>query len=213
MFDQLFHLISLPLLKHLPNESGLIATQITATLLTPFKLALVTAIVITLPFTFYQLWGFVAPALYKREKLLIWPLVVARFFLFLAGMGFASFIVMPLMFKFFIAIAPASVEVRPDIMHYLNLVLRLFLAFGVAFQVPIVTMVLIRSQMISADSIAKQRPYIIIGAFILGMLLTPPDVFSQTLLAVPMWLLYEASIIIAAMTGKRSNNDSTPSSE
>jgi sec-independent protein translocase protein TatC len=158
------------------------------------KLALVLSIFAAMPYILYQMWGFVAPALYKHERRLILPLLISSTLLFYSGMAFAYFVVFPLMFSFFIAVAPEGVAVMTDISEYLDFVLKIFFAFGVAFEVPIATILIVWTGMTTPENLAEKRPYIIVAAFIIGMLLTPPDVISQTLLALPMWLLFEAGL-------------------
>ncbi len=193
----LYHILATPILLHLPTDKPLIATGIAAPFLVPFKFALVLAIFIAMPFLLYQLWGFIAPALYKHEKRWVWPLLFISSGLFYLGAAFAYFIVFPLVFKFFIAAAPAGVEVRPDISLYLDFTLKLFFAFGLAFEVPIATLLLIITGATTREKLAKKRPYVIVGAFVVGMLLTPPDVVSQILLAVPIWVLFELGLLMA----------------
>jgi len=195
--DRLYTWLAGPLLKHLPEQGTMIAIDVASPFLTPFKLALVVAIFATLPFTFYQIWGFVAPGLYRHEKRLLLPLLVASTLLFYAGAAFAYFVVLPLVFRFMTTTAPQGVAVMTDISRYLDFILTLFFAFGVAFEVPIATILLVWSGIASRESLAKKRPYVIVAAFVIGMLLTPPDVISQTLLAVPMWLLYELGLLFS----------------
>ena len=172
----------------------MIYTKPAGTFFTPMKLALVLSIFAAMPYILYQMWAFIAPALYQHERRLVLPLLVSSSLLFYAGMAFAYFVVFPLMFSFFIAVAPEGVAVMTDISEYLDFVLKIFFAFGIAFEVPIATILLVWTGMTTPDSLAEKRPYIIVGAFIIGMLLTPPDVISQTLLALPMWLLFEAGL-------------------
>lgn len=195
--DILYHWLAGPLLHHLPEGSTMIATKVTSPFLIPFKLAMMTGILLVIPYILYQVWAFIAPGLYHNERKLIFPLLTASIALFLGGMAFAYFIVFPLVFAFFISAAPEGVSVMTDISEYLDFVIALFFAFGLAFQVPIVTIVLLGTGVVSRQQLAHARPYIIVGAFVLGMLLTPPDVLSQILLAVPMWLLFELGIILA----------------
>ena len=172
----------------------MISTKPAGTFFTPMKLALVLSIFAAMPYILYQMWGFVAPALYRHERKLILPLLVSSSLLFYAGMAFAYYVVFPLMFKFFIAVAPEGVAVMTDISEYLDFVLKIFFAFGVAFEVPIATILLVWTGMATPEGLAEKRPYIIVGAFVIGMLLTPPDVISQTLLALPMWVLFELGL-------------------
>jgi sec-independent protein translocase protein TatC len=192
--NDLYNLVATPLLQYMPEGTSMISTKPAGTFFTPMKLALVLSIFAAMPYILYQMWGFVAPALYQHERRLILPLLVSSTLLFYAGMAFAYFVVFPLMFSFFIAVAPEGVAVMTDISEYLDFVLKIFFAFGVAFEVPIATILLVWTGMTTPESLAQKRPYIIVGAFVIGMLLTPPDVISQTLLALPMWLLFEAGL-------------------
>jgi sec-independent protein translocase protein TatC len=192
--NDLYTLLAGPLLKHLPENSSMIATEVASPFLTPFKLALVCSVFIAIPYILYQLWSFIAPGLYKEERRLAMPLVFSSTVLFYAGMAFAYFVVFPLVFGFLVGIAPEGVAVMTDISRYLDFVLKLFFAFGIAFEVPIATILLVWAGITTPEALAAKRPYIIVGAFVLGMLLTPPDVISQTLLAIPMWILFELGV-------------------
>jgi sec-independent protein translocase protein TatC len=195
-----------PLLKHMPKNSTMIAIEVASPFFIPFKLALVVAIFICVPFILYQFWAFVAPGLYKRERRMIFPLLIASTLLFYLGVAFAYFVVFPLIFGFLTAAAPVGVAVMTDIGKYLDFVLTLFFAFGVCFEVPIFTIVLVWSGLISRTSLAEKRPYVIVGAFVIGMVLTPPDAISQTLLAIPMWMLFEIGLLCSRLF-VRSNED------
>ena len=186
-----------PLMRHLPEGTSMIATEVASPFLTPFKLSLVAAIFLAIPFILYQLWAFVAPGLYKHEKRMVMPLVVSSTALFYLGMVFAYYVVFPLVFAFLTSTAPEGVAVATDISKYLDFILTLFFAFGMAFEVPIATIILVWMGVTTPDKLAEKRPYIIVGAFLLGMLLTPPDVISQTLLALPMWVLFEAGLFFS----------------
>jgi len=192
--NDIYSFVAEPLQTYLPENSSMIATEVAAPFLAPFKLTFFVSFLAALPFLLYQVWGFLAPGLYQHEKRLIVPLVVSSVLLFYVGIAFAYFAVFPLVFSFFASAAPEGVMVMTDIGSYLNFVLKLFMAFGVAFEIPIATILLIRSGAMSPESLASKRPYIIVGCFVIGMLLTPPDVISQVLLAVPMWLLFECGI-------------------
>lgn len=183
-----------PLMANLPEGATMIATGVITPFLTPFKLTLMMAMYIGMPFILYQLWSFIAPGLYKHEKRLMIPLVGSSALLFYVGMLFAYYVVFPLIFKFMAATTPEGVMMAPDIAEYLDLVLTLFFAFGLAFEVPIATIILVSMGMTTPDKLIEKRPYIIVGAFCLGMVLTPPDVISQTLLALPMWVLFEIGV-------------------
>jgi len=195
--EEIFTLVAQPLINQLPEDSTMIATQVASPFLTPFKTTLWVALFIAMPVVIYQVWAFVAPGLYMKEKRFAVPLVVSSILLFYCGLAFAYGIVFPLMFAFFNAVAPEGVAVMTDINHYLDFVLVIFFAFGMAFEVPIATVMLVWSGLTTPDSLAANRAYIFLGAFVAGMLLTPPDIISQTLLAVPIYLLYEAGIIMA----------------
>ncbi len=193
--NDLYNFLASPLLAHLPEGGTMIATEVAAPFLTPIKLVLVTAVFIAMPYLLYQLWGFIAPALYRQEKRLGLPLLLSSIILFYTGIAFAYFVVFPLVFGFFTAAAPEGVAVMTDISKYLDFVLKLFFAFGLAFEIPIATVLLIWTGLSTAESLAAKRPYVIVGAFVIGMMLTPPDIFSQTLLAIPMWFLFEMGLI------------------
>jgi sec-independent protein translocase protein TatC len=186
-----------PLMAHLPEGSTMIAIEVASPFLTPFKLSLVSAIFLSVPMILYQLWAFVAPGLYQHERRLIYPLMISSTLLFYAGMAFAYFLVFPLVFAFFTATAPEGVAVMTDIARYLDFILTLFFAFGVAFEVPIATFLLCWAGVTTPESLAEKRPYVIVATFVIGMLLTPPDVISQTLLALPMWVLFELGLIFS----------------
>jgi sec-independent protein translocase protein TatC len=195
--DRLFALVADPLMKQLPEGTSMIATQVASPFLTPFKTAMVGAIFIAMPWLLYQIWAFVAPGLYQQEKRLALPLVITSALLFYLGVTFAYFVVFPLMFGFFTAVAPEGVSVMTDINAYLDFTLTLFFAFGLAFEVPIATVLMVWAGFTTPAKLASKRAYVLLGAFVVGMLLTPPDVISQTLLAVPVYILYEAGIVMA----------------
>lgn len=197
--NKLYTWLAEPLLRHMPEGASMIATEVASPFLTPFKLALMTAICLSMPVILYQLWAFVAPGLYKQEKKLVMPLLVTSTALFYLGMLFAYYAVFPLMFGFFNAVAPEGVAVMTDISRYLDFVLKIFFAFGIAFEVPIATILLVWAGLTTPEALVAKRPYIIVGAFVLGMLLTPPDIISQTLLAFPMWVLFELGVIFSRM--------------
>lgn len=195
--NPLYSLLARPLIERLPQGSTMIATEVAAPFLVPFKFTLVLALFAAMPFVLHQIWGFVAPGLYKRERRLALPLLVSSIVLFYGGMVFAYFAVFPLVFGFLVSAAPEGVAVMTDIGKYLGFVLKLFFAFGVAFEVPVATILLVWAGITTPQALAAKRPYVIVGAFVVGMLLTPPDMLSQTLLAVPMWLLFELGIVLA----------------
>src|SRR5210317_1528906 len=194
---KLYQALAAPLTAVLPEGSSMIAIDVASPFLTPFKLALLLALILSIPVVLYQLWAFVAPALYRQEKRLARPLLYSSVLLFYAGCAFAYFAVFPLVFGFFTSVAPVGVTVMTDISKYLDFVITLFLAFGIAFEVPIATIILVATGMVSIDQLKKARAYVLVGAFAMGMLLTPPDVISQTLLALPMWILFEVGLLMS----------------
>jgi sec-independent protein translocase protein TatC len=195
--QQIFTAIATPLMAQLPEGSTMIATQVASPFLTPFKTTLFVALIFAMPVVLYQLWAFVAPGLYRKEKKFAIPIVVSSIILFYLGIAFAYLIVFPLMFAFFNAVTPEGVAMMTDISNYLDFILTIFFAFGIAFEVPIATVLLVATGLTSTDSLKRKRPYVFLGAFVLGMLMTPPDVISQTLLAVPVYLLFEAGIFMS----------------
>lgn len=207
--NDIYALLAGPLMKHMPENSTMIAIEVASPFFTPFKLALVVSVFISIPYILYQFWAFVAPGLYKQEQRLILPLLLASTLLFYLGVAFAYFVVFPLVFGFLTAAAPAGVAVMTDITKYLDFVLTLFFAFGVCFQVPILTIVLVWTGLVTPKELAEKRPYVIVGAFIVGMVLTPPDAISQTLLAIPMWMLFEAGLLCSRLfvRNTESNED------
>jgi sec-independent protein translocase protein TatC len=194
--QQIFTAIATPLMAQLPEGSSMIATQVASPFLTPFKTTLFVALIFAMPVVLYQLWAFVAPGLYRKEKKFAIPIVVSSIILFYLGIAFAYLIVFPLMFAFFNAVTPEGVAMMTDISNYLDFILTIFFAFGIAFEVPIATVLLVATGLTTTDSLKRKRPYVFLGAFVLGMLMTPPDVISQTLLAVPVYLLFEAGIFM-----------------
>ena len=197
--NEIYTYLAGPLMQHMPANSSMVAIDVASPFFTPFKLALVTAVFISVPVILYQFWAFIAPGLYQHERRLIFPLLIASTLLFYAGAAFAYFVVFPLVFGFLTAAAPAGVTVMTDISKYLDFVLTLFFAFGLSFQVPIVTIVLVWTGITTPASLAEKRPYVIVGAFIVGMFLTPPDAISQTLLAVPIWMLFEVGLLFSRL--------------
>ena len=195
--NDLYTLLAEPLLRKMPGGSSMIATEVASPFFTPVKLTMVLSIFVAMPVILYQLWAFVAPGLYRNERKLVLPLLVSSTALFYLGMAFAYFVVFPLVFGFLTHIAPQGVAVMPDISKYLDFVLKMFFAFGVAFEVPIATILVIWTGITTAESLASKRPYIIVAAFVVGMVLTPPDIFSQTLLALPMWGLFELGLFLS----------------
>ncbi len=201
--NRIYTMLAGPLTRHLPEGSSMIAIDVAAPFLIPFKLALLLAVVLAMPFILYQVWAFIAPGLYRHERRLVAPILISSTLLFYLGMAFAYFVVFPLAFAFFTASAPEGVTVMTDISRYLDFVILVFLAFGAAFEVPIVTVVLVMMGVTTPEDLARKRPYVVVGAFVVGMLLTPPDIISQTLLAVPMWLLFEAGILFSRILVRR----------
>jgi sec-independent protein translocase protein TatC len=201
--NDIYTFVAEPIRAQLPAGSQMIATQVASPFLTPFKLALVVAVFIAMPYLLFQFWGFVAPGLYTHEKRLALPLVASSIVLFYLGMAFAYVVVFPLVFGFFTAVTPDGVAQMPDIEFYLEFVLKLFFAFGIAFEIPIATILLVAVGATTPEALAEKRPYVIVGVFIAGMLLTPPDVVSQTLLAIPMWILFEAGVFFSRWFQKR----------
>ena len=195
--NDIYSMIATPLLAKLPANSTMIATEVASPFLVPFKLTIFVALFISMPYILYQVWAFTAPGLYQNEKHFVLPLLMTSIVLFYMGMSFAFFAVFPLMFGFFASVAPEGVTIMTDIGQYLNFILKLFFAFGIAFEVPIATVLLIKTGFASTEALAAKRPYIIVGAFAIGMLLTPPDVISQILLALPIWLLFEIGLYLS----------------
>jgi sec-independent protein translocase protein TatC len=191
---EIYNIISTPLIKQLPEGTSMIATEVASPFLVPFKLTMYTAIFIVMPYLLFQIWSFIAPGLYRTEKRFAMPLLFSSIILFYAGTAFAFFIVFPLVFAFFASVTPEGVAMMTDISHYLDFIIKMFFAFGLAFEVPIATILLIMTGLVSIETMRQKRPYIIIGAFVIGMVLTPPDVLSQFLLATPMLILFELGL-------------------
>ncbi|MFT6585593.1 MAG: sec-independent protein translocase protein TatC [Cognaticolwellia sp.] len=202
--QDIYQYVAQPLLAVMPEGTQMIATDVASPFFTPFKLTIVLSIFITMPYILYQLWSFIAPGLYKNEKRLIAPLMFGSTLLFYGGIAFAYYVVFPVAFTFFSSVAPDGVTIATDISSYLDFVLKLFFAFGAAFEIPIAIILLCWTGVTSPESLRTKRPYIVVGAFIVGMLLTPPDIISQTMLAVPMLLLFELGIIIASLYYKET---------
>jgi sec-independent protein translocase protein TatC len=200
--QNIFEVVSQPLVDVLPGQQ-MIATEVASSLLTPFKLTFFVALFIAMPIILYQVWAFVAPGLYKKEKHFAFPLLASSILLFYAGVAFAYFIVFPLVFNFFTAVTPEGVEMMTDISSYLDFITTIVLAFGLAFEVPIATVLIVWTGLTTTAKLGKARPYVFLLAFVVGMLLTPPDVISQTLLAVPVYLLFEIGIIMSRIFSKK----------
>jgi len=203
--NTIYNFLSLPLLSVLPEGSSMIAVDVAAPFLAPFKLIVLLAIAITFPISIYNFWAFISPGLYNNEKKFVAPILISSTLLFYLGILFAYYIVFPLIFSFFTSIAPAGVQIATDITSFLNFVIKIFFAFGLAFEVPIITLVIILANLTTAESLAKKRPYIIVFAFIIGMILTPPDVISQILLAIPIWILFEFGLFLAKIITKNKD--------
>ncbi len=200
--NEIYAFISAPLRIYLPEDSSMIATQVASTFLAPFKLSLVLALFLAMPFILHQVWSFISPGLYGSEKRVALPLLVSSIILFYSGMAFAYYVVFPLVFNFFTSINLMDVKNMTDISEYLSFVLKMFFAFGLAFEIPIATVVLVWTGATTVANLRHKRPYIIVGCFVVGMLLTPPDVISQLLLALPMWLLFEGGILFSLLIRK-----------
>jgi sec-independent protein translocase protein TatC len=200
--NDIYLMLSAPLIAHLPENSNMIATDIISPFLTPFKMTAVLSVFLAMPFILHQAWGFVSPGLYRHEKRFAYPLLFSSIVLFYSGLAFAYFVVFPLAWAFLTAAGPEGIQVLPDISSYLDIVLKMFFAFGIAFEIPVATILMVWSGLTTVESLKQKRPYVIVGVFVLGMLLTPPDVISQILLAVPMWILFELGLIFSMMGRK-----------
>lgn len=211
--NDIYTYLAVPLTSHMPEGSTMIAIDVASPFLTPFKLVLMLSIFLAMPVILYQFWAFVAPGLYKTEKRIAGPLLVSSIILFYAGIAFAFYVVFPLVFGFFTSVGPEMISISTDIGRYLDFVLSLFFGFGLAFEVPIATIILVAVGITTPKKLGQMRPYVIVGAFVIGMLLTPPDIISQVLLAVPMWILFEAGLIASAIMFKDRNMDSTDDDE
>lgn len=198
--NDLYTFFSLPIQQLLPENTSMIATDVASPFFAPFKLTIFLALFAAMPFILYQLWAFIAPGLYAKEKKLAVPVFFSSVVLFYLGCVFAYFVVFPLVFGFFTSIAPEGIAVTPDINSYLNFILKLFFAFGLAFEIPVATYIAVSAGVVTTDKLKEMRPYVIIGCFVFGMLLTPPDIISQTLLALPTWLLFELGLLLATIT-------------
>lgn len=214
--QDIYALLAQPMLAALPKGGQMIATEVTTPFFVPIKVTMMAAFLLAMPWVFYQAWAFVAPGLYQHERRIGVPLVIASVILFLMGMSFAYFLVFPVVFGFIVGVAPEGVAVMTDIGKYLDFVMTLFMAFGITFEVPVAVVLLVKTGMVSIAKLREIRPYVIVGAFVIGAIFTPPDVISQFMLAVPMWLLYELGIIVASMITKpkpESDDDYAPMSE
>jgi len=211
--QEIYALVAAPLRAYLPEGATMIATGVASPFLTPFKLTMMVALFLSMPIILHQVWGFIAPGLYKHEKRIAIPLLISSILLFYGGMAFAYFVVFPIMFGFFASVTPEGVAMMTDIGQYLDFVLTLFFAFGVAFEIPVATFLLIWVGVVDVAALRKGRPYVIVGCFAVGMVLTPPDVFSQTLLAVPMWLLFEAGLLCGSLVKRRDEHEAEAEAE
>ena len=195
--NEIYEFISLPLRDLLPEGASMIATEVASPFLTPFKLSMLLSLYLAMPYVLFQIWRFIAPGMYLTEQRIAIPILSSSIILFYAGTAFAYFVVFPLVFSFFTSVAPDGIEIMTDINRYLDFVLKLFFAFGIAFEIPIIAIILIVTGVTTAEKLASKRPFILVGCFVIGMLLTPPDVISQILLAIPMWILFEVGIFLA----------------
>ncbi len=211
--NDIYHYMAIPLMQALPETSSMIATDVAAPFFAPFKLTLVLSFFIAVPYVLFQVWSFVAPGLYKHEKRLVVPLLISSTLLFYLGIAFAYFVVFPVVFGFFTSVAPAGVTVATDISSYLNFILKLFFAFGLSFEIPIAVVLLCWAGVTSVEDLKQKRPYIVVSAFIIGMLLTPPDVISQTMLAIPMLLLFEGGLLAARFYSKKGEDEQEEQSQ
>lgn len=223
--NQLYNLLAMPLLQRLPSGATMIATEVASPFLTPFKFVFVLAIALSMPYILHQVWRFIAPGLYRREKRIALPLLLSSIVLFYTGIAFAYFVVFPLAFRFFVGTAPQGVTVMTDISNYLDFTLTIFFAFGLAFEMPVAIILMVWAGITTPAALAAKRPYVIVVVFVFGAILTPPDVISQTLLAVPMWLLFEVGLFFSrvmvfrnepedetsTIIGKDDNKNQTPS--
>ncbi|PKF49711.1 Sec-independent protein translocase subunit TatC [Enterovibrio nigricans] len=212
--NDIYTFVSAPLVDRLPEGTSMIATDVASPFFTPIKLTLVVSVFLAVPMILYQMWAFVAPGLYKHEKRLVMPLLASSSLLFYCGVAFAYFVVFPLVFGFFTSIAPENIEIATDIASYLDFILALFMAFGIAFEIPVAIILLVWTGAVDPDDLRQKRPYIIVAAFVVGMLLTPPDIISQTLLAIPMCLLFEVGLFFSRFYKPRdANNENEEQSE
>jgi sec-independent protein translocase protein TatC len=205
--NDIYHYMAVPLMQALPETGTMIATEVAAPFFAPFKLTLVLSFFIAVPYVLYQIWSFVAPGLYKHEKRLVAPLLLSSTLLFYLGIAFAYYVVFPVVFGFFANVAPQGVQIATDISSYLDFVLKLFFAFGLAFEIPVAVVLLCWAGVTTVDDLKAKRPYIVVGAFVIGMLLTPPDVISQTMLAVPMLILFEGGLLAARLYSPKDDEE------
>jgi len=204
---KIYTIMARPVMAYLPEGNSMIATGVLSPFLTPFKMVFILGIIISMPVIIYQAWAFIAPGLYKHEKRIAKPLLISSIFLFYLGCVFAYFVIFPILFQFIPSISPVGVNYMPDITSYLDIVVRLFFAFGLAFEMPIAVILMILMGVTTPEKLAKNRPYVVVGVFVIGMILTPPDIISQTLMAIPMWLLFEIGIIMGRILKKRRSKN------
>jgi len=211
--NDIYHYVALPLMQSLPETGSMIATDVAAPFFAPFKLTLVLSFFVAIPYVLFQIWSFVAPGLYKHEKRLVLPLLASSTFLFYLGIAFAYYVVFPVVFGFFTSVAPEGVQVATDISSYLSFILKLFFAFGLAFEIPVAVVLLCWAGVTTPAELKEKRPYIVVGAFVIGMLLTPPDIISQTMLAIPMLLLFEGGLLAAKLYTPKDDEEDVPDNE
>ena len=211
--NPLYNFLSAPLVAQLPQGGTMIAIDVASPFLAPFKLVLLLAVTLSIPVLVYQFWAFVSPGLYRQEKRLALPILLSSTLLFYVGMIFAYYVVFPLMFGFFSSVAPEGISVMTDINRYLDFVIKIFIAFGIAFEVPIVTLMLVKTGATTTENLIRKRPYVIVAAFVAGMVLTPPDVISQVLLAIPIWLLFEVGVVVSKFAVNKNVQDTLPVKE
>jgi sec-independent protein translocase protein TatC len=204
---KIYTIMASPVMAYLPEGNSMIATGVLSPFLTPFKMVFILGIILSMPVILYQAWAFIAPGLYKHEKRIAKPLLISSIFLFYLGCVFAYFVIFPILFQFIPSIAPVGVNYMPDINSYLDIVVRMFFAFGLAFEVPIAVILMILMGVTTPEKLASNRPYVVVGVFVIGMILTPPDIISQTLMAIPMWLLFEIGIIMGRILKKRHSEN------
>ncbi len=211
--NDIYSFVALPIQNLLPEGSTMIATDVASPFFAPFKLTLILSFFIAVPYVLFQLWSFIAPGLYSNEKKLAIPLFVSSVLLFYLGIAFSYYVVFPIVFGFFTSIAPTGIAVTPDISSYLSFILKLFFAFGLAFEIPIATFILIRAGVTTRQTLAEKRPYIVVMCFVFGMLLTPPDIVSQSLLAIPAWLLFEVGLLMSRLVENKAEDKSEQAQE
>ncbi len=208
--NKIYTILARPVMAYLPEQSSMIATGVLSPFLTPFKMVFILGFILSMPVIIYQIWAFIAPGLYKHEKRIAKPLLFSSIVLFYVGCLFAYFVIFPILFQFIPSISPVGVNYMPDINSYLDIVVRLFFAFGLAFEVPIAVILMILLGVTTPEKLSNNRPYVIVGVFVIGMILTPPDMISQTLMAIPMWLLFELGIVMGRMLKKTQSIERKP---